>query len=225
MVKALLVLNSKKFTTYSYFVTKDYDIIYSVNIENKTEKYINDLIAEYDLIIIGGGTQHLTKDEIKNYKEIIFLTTIIKACYEKNKLMIGICLGCQLIAHVYGCEIKKLEYPQIGYNYLDTNSLNNKEIENDKFLLNIDYEKLKGAFSFHNDYIELNEENEELIVIGKSINNLPYIIKHKNKPIYGFQQHPEHTQETLGRIIKIFKVNEDNEMLDDEINVNFFAVE
>lgn len=222
MTKTLLILNSKKFSTYSYFTMKNYDILYSVNIKNKTKKYINDLITEYDLIVIGGGTQHLTKNEIENYKEIIFLTEIIKSCSEQNKLMIGICLGCQLIAHVYGCEIKKLEFTQIGYNYLDINSLNNKIIEDDKFLSNIDYEKLKGAFSFHNDYIELNKENEELIVIGKSINNLPYIIKHKNKPIYGFQQHPEHTQETLGRIIKIFKVNENHETLDNEININFF---
>jgi GMP synthase-like glutamine amidotransferase len=222
MVKVLLILNSKKFTTYSYFVTKDYDILYSVNIENKSKKYISDLVSNYDLIVIGGGTQHLTKNEIENYKEIMFLTEIIKACDEQNKLMIGICLGCQLIAHVYECEIKKLEHTQIGYNYLDTNSLNNEEIENDKFLSNIDYNKLQGAFSFHNDYIDINEENKQLIIIGKSINDLPYIIKHKNKPIYGFQQHPEHTQQTLGRIIKIFKVDENHETLDDEININFF---
>jgi len=63
--------------------------------------------------------------------------------------------------------------------------------------LNIDYEKLKGAFSFHKDYINFDDSDKvisELTIIAKSINNLPYIIKHKNKQIYGFQQHPEHTQ-------------------------------
>ena len=224
MKKALLILNSKKFTTYSYFRMKEYRIIYSIDVENKNDDYINNLIDDYDLIIIGGGTQHLTENKIDNYKEVLFLNKIIDFCDKQQKLLIGICLGCQLIAHFYGHKIKELEYEQIGYNYLNTETLNKKEIEKDNFLSLIDYKKLKGAFSFHNDYIEFDEkkENNELIVIGKSINELPYIIKHKNKPIYGFQQHPEHTQETLGKIIKIFQIDENNNILDNEINVNFF---
>ena len=225
MKKALLILNSKKFTTYSYFRMKEYRIIYSTDVENKNEQYINELIKDYDLVIIGGGTQHLTKNEIGNYKEIFFLKQIIECCEKRNKLLIGICLGCQLIAQHYGCEIKELEFEQIGYNYLDTSNLNMKEIEKDKFLSDIDYKKLKGAFSFHKDYICFDENdkvNSELTVIAESINDLPYIIKHKNKQIYGFQQHPEHTQETLGRIIKIFQIDEDKNILNEEINVNFF---
>lgn len=100
-------------------------------------------------------------------------------------------MSCQLIAQYYGCEIKELE--KIGYNYLDIKDLNIEEIEKDKFLLNINYEKLKGAFNFHKDYINFDDSDKvisELTVIAKSINNLPYIIKY----IYGFQQHPEHTQ-------------------------------
>lgn len=221
-MKVLIILNNTKFTTFSYFTTKKYDLLYSVSVKDKSKKYIHDLVSKYDFIIIGGGIQHLTKNEIKNYKEITFLIDVIKSCDEQNKLMIGICLGCQLIAYIYGCKIKKLEHIQIGYNYLDLNSLNNDEIKHDKYLSNIDYDKLKGAFCFHNDYIEFNDDNDNIVIIGKSINNLPYIIKHKNKPIYGFQQHPEHTQQTLGRIIKMFKVDEDNKILDDEININFF---
>ena len=224
MKKALLILNSKKFTTYSYFRMKEYRIIYSTDVENKDDNYVNNLIEPYDLIIIGGGTQHLTENKIGNYKEVLFLNKIIEFCEKKNKLLIGICLGCQLIAHYYGHSIKELEHEQIGYNYLNTEALNTEEIEKDNFLSLIDYEKLKGAFSFHNDYIKFdeNKENNELVIIGTSINNLPYIIKHKNKSIYGFQQHPEHTQETLGRIINIFQIDENNNILDNEINVNFF---
>lgn len=221
MKKALLILNGKKFTPYSYFRYKKYCIIYSTDIENKEDDYINKLIEDYDLIVIGGGTQHLTEDKIESYKEVLFLKKIIKYCDEQNKLLIGICLGCQLIAYYYGCEIKKLDIPQIGYNYLDNNTLNKEEIENDVYLSLIDYNKLKGAFSFHNDYIDF-KDNKELILIGNCNNNNPYIIKHKSKSIYGFQQHPEHTQETLGRIIEIFKISENNKILDDEININFF---
>jgi len=221
MKKALLILNGKKFTPYSYFRYKKYCIIYSTDIENKEDDYINKLIEDYDLIVIGGGTQHLTEDKIESYEEVLFLKQIIKYCDEQNKLLIGICLGCQLIAYYYGCKIKKLDIPQIGYNYLDNNTLNKEEIENDVYLSLIDYDKLKKAFSFHNDYIDF-KDNKELILIGNCINNNPYIIKHKSKSIYGFQQHPEHTQETLGRIIEIFKINENNEILDNDININFF---
>ena len=53
-------------------------------------------------------------------------------------------------------------------NALNTETLNTKEIKKGNFLSLIDYEKLKGAFSFHNDYIKFdeNKENNELVIIG-----------------------------------------------------------
>jgi GMP synthase-like glutamine amidotransferase len=130
-------------------------------------------------------------------------------------------LGCQLIAQTYGCKIKKLKKVQIGYNLLDIRTLKKKEIKNDKYLSKINYKELKGAFSLHNDYIEINK-NSDIKLICSSTNDLPYIIKHKNKKIYGFQQHPEHTKKSLKKIIKMFKIDANENDVNDDINVNFF---
>ena len=60
------------------------------------------IVEEYDIIIIGGGEQHLTTEnflvshpEIKNQIEIV---KIVSTCYADSKLLIGIYLGCQIIA-------------------------------------------------------------------------------------------------------------------------------
>lgn len=211
----------KNLTHIYSFIPKE-----SINIKNilSTELidldsfHLNELIKPYDIIILGGGKQHLTTNDHKiKYPEILNQIEIVKLIstnYIESKILIGICLGCQIIALSYGHEIKSMNKFMIGFDYLDINTINYDYINhsNDKFLNKIDFNLLSKSFSFHYDYMNFNNFNnmfdinksDNLIIIGKSIDNIPYIITNTNQNIYGFQFHPEICTESIYRIIDLF---------------------
>ena len=196
MSKILLILNQdnlNKFTPYianlSYIYTNDL-------------QYINllSLIQSYDTIIINGGAIDLTYPNYLNYPNLKYLIEIIHTCDLLNKLLIGICLGCELIAFAYGMEIRKLNVPHNGY-FLHIDQLT---LKTDYYLKNLDPLLLQYSVSRHKNGIYPTnmlwdfhfgcKHVEALIdILAYSITGIPYIIKHKNKKIYGFQFHPEYS--------------------------------
>ena len=60
-------------------------------------------IDRFDLFIFHGGKQSANSKSKAILYEYEFLNYIIK----KNKLIVGICLGAQLIAKIYGSKISK----------------------------------------------------------------------------------------------------------------------
>lgn len=216
------------------------------NIENLIE-----LIEKYDIIIIGGGKQHLTNKElIFDYPEIINQINLIKLISTKykssGKILIGICLGCQIIGLSYGHSIIPMDKLNVGFNFMDLNTINYSYLlkSNDKYLNKIDYHLLSKSFSFHYDYIKINQYNknndnnnklnnfDELIIVVESINNVPYIITNKNSNIYGFQFHPEFTSNSIFNIKNLlnenkkfeYLINSPNNLILDEINTHFFDI-
>lgn len=224
--KILVILNNINSINYEY-LSKNYKnvkYIYSVCIMNKSFDKIKNMILKYDIVFIGGGPQHLTNDKIKSYHELNNLFNVVKICEENNILLIGICLGSQIIAHYYNSQVIKLSNVCIGTNYLDINNVNKKIISNDKYLSKLDLNILKKSFSFHHDGIKINKNNN-LDFIAFSINNIPYIIKHKSKNIYGFQFHPEVTKNYIYNILNIYNIVIDMSFvsnISEDISRNFF---
>jgi GMP synthase-like glutamine amidotransferase len=227
--KIIVFLNNHFNTNINYLDEKNYNItyIFTDTIIDNDETYILSLITYYDLIIIGGGPQHLTNHEIKHYPEVPILIKIIELSYKINKLLIGICLGCQLIALTFNIEIVKLKESHIGTSFLDLSTLNKDIIKSDKYLSNINFELIEHSFSFHNDGINPSGINHpEIDILCYSKTNVPYIIKHKNKSIYGFQFHPELTNISIHNSLNKYNINYDMNKLDDQIfkfiNQTFF---
>lgn len=186
----------------------------STELIDKDIEYIKNLINHYQIIIIGGGPQHLTPNQIANHPEILNQIKLIKmiSITNSNILVLGFCLGCQIIGLASGYDILSMDKLSIGFNHLDTNTINWNFItdSNDKYLVNLNYDLLKKSFSYHYDCISIdnnkltnltNLTNSDLIFIGFSSNQVPYIIKHKNSQIYGFQFHPEITFNCIQNII------------------------
>jgi GMP synthase-like glutamine amidotransferase len=124
-------------------------------------------IQQFNKIIILGGTQSLV--EIDKYPYLYKIVELIKIAISNNISLIGICLGCQLLAFSYGCKIVKMDKSEIGYN--------------SKIKLNGEY--IDNILSFHTDTIIPNDK----IIILSQYNTYPYIIKVGSA--YGFQFHPE----------------------------------
>lgn len=66
-----------------------------------------------DVIIILGGPMNIYEEE--KYPWLRMEKAFIKACVERQKAILGICLGAQLLADVLGGSVTKNEKPEIGW--------------------------------------------------------------------------------------------------------------
>lgn len=191
----------KKFTNVKL------NCIGSTNLIGLEEIELIQLIEQNDIIILGGGKQRLSNpNALLEYPEIINQIILVKLFSSKykmsNKLLLGICLGSQIIGLAYDYQIKPMNKLIIGFNYLDLNTIDYAHItnSNDKYLSQLDFKLLSKSFSYHYDHVDhvdhinnmdnAEEKNiERLKIIAKSIDNVPYIMADTN--IYGFQFHPE----------------------------------
>lgn len=144
--------------------------------ENKTYQIINykdlteKLIQQYNKIILSGTP--LKEFEYLNHLERF---NWIKQEKNKNKKILGICAGCQIIQKIHNGKERNIE--EIG--------LQNPEIiKQDKILNN---ESLKEIYALHSTSFQTPNEFQ---TIAKT-KNCDQIIKHKEKNIYGTLFHPE----------------------------------
>lgn len=144
-------------------------------------------------LVISGGPQFVT--EIDKYPELYLELELIRIAANAGKLILGICLGFQLINHFFGNTVVRLEESRIGCGYFDTASV---DTVGDYRLQQIDFSLFDAAFSFHSDGVRYNT-SPELITVAKSRCDSPlvYAVRHRTLPIYGFQIHPEATTEGI----------------------------
>jgi GMP synthase-like glutamine amidotransferase len=140
-------------------------------------------------LVISGGPQFVT--ELDRFPELHLELALIHIAANAGKLVLGICLGFQLINHAFGNTVVRLEESRIGCGYFDPASV---ETVGDCRLQQIDFACFDAAFSFHNDGVIANE-SPDLITVAKSRCDPPlvYAVRHRTLPIYGFQIHPEAT--------------------------------
>jgi GMP synthase (glutamine-hydrolysing) len=145
-------------------------------------------LDQFDLFIFHGGKQSANSKSKAIAYEYIFLKYIIKL----NKPIIGICLGAQLIAKIYGSKISKSKNKVFECGYKKNLKNNNKFFKKNLFFL-----------QFHTEGISFNK-NMELLAKGILYDVDSFKIKNKN--IYGFQFHPEVTAQTIKRWHDIVKI-------------------
>jgi len=124
-------------------------------------------------IILSGGRG--------NPYEPLNLTTNFVAIMNFDVPIIGFCLGHEIIAAAYRGRIKKLDkYHQKKESI--------RLIQDDPIFagLNTQEVSLVKRHSYH-----VSELPEDFIALGESDTTPNEIIRHKEKPIYGFQAHPE----------------------------------
>jgi len=138
-------------------------------------------------IILSGGAG--------NPFEPLNLTADFVALINFNVPTIGFCLGHEIVAVAYGAKIAELDVYQNKYEriFIDNNS--------DLIFQGIEesYLKLKEQHQYH-----VSELPSVFKVLAHS-EVCPFeIIKHKNKPLYGFQSHPEISGKTGNHLIHNF---------------------
>jgi GMP synthase (glutamine-hydrolysing) len=144
-------------------------------------------------LVISGGPQFVT--ELDKYPELHLELALIHVAANAGKLVLGICLGFQLINHAFGNRVERLSEPRIGCGYFDPTSV---DTTGDYRLQQIDFSLFDAAFSFHSDGVRHNT-SPDLVTVAHSRCDPPliYAVRHRTLPIYGFQIHPEATAEGI----------------------------
>ena len=166
-------------------------------------------IREADAIIlpgVGAFRDAIEKLEEKNLKNIIIEEA------QNGKILLGICLGMQLLfekSYEYGehtglglikgeiCSLKNdlknkdLKVPHMGWNNLSFN-------KDDKILKYIKEDEY--VYYVHSYYAKNCDEN--ILAYSEYEINIPGIVKNKN--VYGIQFHPEKSGETGLNILRAF---------------------
>ncbi len=138
-------------------------------------------------IIISGGP-YSVYEAIDDFKKMGNCRKIVECAYENEIPLLGICLGLQTIAYIFGGRVGKGKKAEYG--------------ETTVYIENED-EILRG---FGSKIMVWASHKDEVKDMPKGFERLAYsdiceveAIKHKIKPIYGVQWHPEVSHTEKGR--------------------------
>ena len=134
------------------------------------------MASKFDLILLSGGSgTNAVKYHPDDYDEEI------KFIREADRKIIGICLGCEIIATAFGCTLRKMPARSKGIYNINFGGQKYSVYKSHKFIID-----------------KITEEVEVLAVSEDGVE----MIKHKTKSIYGLQFHPEiYPHKTQGRAI------------------------
>jgi len=134
-------------------------------------------LKDADALVLSGGAPRIgLQDKLGNCDEYLAYADVP---------ILGICAGHQYMARFFGGETKPAKVPEFG------------KVEIEVLEENVLFKGLPKKFivwESHNDEVAKLPEN--FILLASSANCKVQAMKHKDKPLYGLQFHPEveHTQ-------------------------------
>lgn len=153
--------------------------------------YANDLYPdsnEFDTLLIMGGPMSANDDHLLPWLKVE--KEFIHSCINKGKVVVGICLGAQLIASVCGARVKPNVHKEIGWFPVKFN-----EIACNK--LNLPFKGILETFHWHGETFEL-PEGSLLLASSSACTNQAFAIGNR---VFGFQFHMEANKHSIDRLI------------------------
>lgn len=148
---------------------------------------------EFDWLIVLGGTMSVHDEQL--HPGLIAEKKLIRQAMQQEKVVIGICLGAQLIAHVAGAEVGPNTMPEIGFFPVHFN----EAAKNDPVFRF--FPKHLITFHWHGDIFSLPENAVNMA----SSEITPCQAFRLNKSVFGIQFHPESTQEAVTGMLEYGK--------------------
>jgi len=147
-------------------------------------------IDEFDWLIVMGGPMGVY-DEIEFqwlYEEKSFIRKTLKS----GKVVLGVCLGAQLIADVLGAKVFKNEHREIGWFPIERKINANQSIVADVFPKTLD------VFHWHGDTFEI-PRGAHLLASSEACRNQGFIFEDR---VVGLQFHLETTPDSAALLIE-----------------------
>lgn len=153
-------------------------LLSTINYKNLQKLRLSE-IKRFSLFIFIGGNMSANSKSRHILHEYRFLSSLI----DLNMNILGICLGAQMIAKIYGSKISysKNKIIEVGYRKIQSN--NHKYFKGDMNFL-----------QFHNEGITYNS-SMNILARGRLFEIDAFKINNKN--IFGFQFHPEVTNSMI----------------------------
>ncbi len=152
----------------------------------KTDVFNQELFPhqdDFDWLMIMGGSQHVWQEQANQWliSEKKFLDDTLRS----GKIVLGICLGAQLLAEAFGGRAFANKHPEIGWHEVSVNpdgknSFLFKDVP-DSFL----------TFHWHSDHFSLPAGCTRLADSEPTVNQA---FIHTESPAVGLQFHPEYTR-------------------------------
>ncbi len=141
-------------------------------------------INNIDWLIIMGGSMSVNDEHL--FPWLAYEKEFIRNCISANKVVIGICLGSQLIASALGSDVYKNKEKEIGWFPIFKN-------DKPKSALAKNFPDEILVFHWHGETFDL-PKNAELISSSGATKNQVFLIGNK---VIGLQCHLETTPESL----------------------------
>ena len=159
---------------------------------SSTKFYQNDELPELDeidwLIIMGG---HMSAFDEEKYPWLVDEKNFINKAIENKKVVIGVCLGSQILAEVLGANVYPNKEKEIGFYPV---TLSDEAERNEIFKL---LPKTMDVFHWHSDTYDL-PSGSVLLASSQGCKNQAFI---KDNRIVGLQFHLEISKKTIEDLI------------------------
>lgn len=162
----LIVDNGSKYITHLEQLCRPYHPV-TVSLD----RLVDVRLDSYSLIILSGGHQAEVQEHPEFYQREIALVRSAAVP------VLGVCLGFEIMAYAFGSRLKQLTASERGVVTLET-------MQPDPIFDRRTYTVME------NHRWVVSDIGHELIPLARSIDGVE-IIRHRSRPMYGFQFHPE----------------------------------
>lgn len=159
-----------------------------------TQLYQNDIFPaqqEFDWLVVMGGPMNIYDEAIYPWlaAEKVFIRDAIAA----GKVIIGLCLGAQLIADVIGGKVTRNSYKEIGWFPIHLD-----EVARSSPLFSF-FPPQPIVFQWHGDTFGTLPEEALCIADSEACSHQAFIYR---KRVFGFQYHMENTPTIIQGLVK-----------------------
>ncbi len=163
---------------------------FSLSASRLYESPVVDMPADIDWLVVMGGP--MGADDHDEYPWLVDEKKAIARAIEKGKVVLGICLGAQLIAEVLGASIRKNAYKEVGWFpvFLERKSL-------DHPLAQI-FPSQWDAFHWHGDTFDI-PDGARLLATSSACRSQGFVYGDR---VVGLQFHMEITRAGAESLVK-----------------------
>jgi GMP synthase (glutamine-hydrolysing) len=182
MLKSLIVncsLNRQAKVTELVRAVEKFSECKSLHFRNIDANY--EVGEDVDTVILSGSKARIVdesqRDTFKNVADLI---------KRLDLPVLGICYGHQLLCTSFGCEVERLSQPVID-RFEEVHI-----IKNDEIFAGFGEDQRLFFVESHNDYVKRDSlETVGFVLLADSYTCEVEAVRHKSKPFYGVQFHPE----------------------------------
>lgn len=145
---------------------------------------------QFDWLIIMGGPMNIYEEE--SYPWLRYEKQFIREAIDNGKVVLGICLGAQLITDVLGGKVTKNPEGEIGFLPIKFND------DALKLPLFKNFPEASYVFQWHNDTFSTLGENAICIASSEVCEHQAFVYKER---VIGFQFHMESSENSIISLI------------------------